>query len=63
MLLENHGAEKNWHNPYYVSCSQVLDNVVLVSVMESTGTCVEVCYISESDLILMGQDTVRIMCY
>ena len=53
MLLENHKADKNWHNPYYVSCLQVLDNVVSVSVMEST--CVEVCYISESDPILMGQ--------
>ena len=53
MLLENGRADKNWHNPYYVSCLQVVDNVVSVSVMEST--CVEVCYISESDLILMGQ--------
>ena len=26
VLLENHGAGKNWHNPYYVSCLQVLDN-------------------------------------
>ena len=54
MLLENGRADKNWHNPYdNVSCLQVLDNVVSVSVMEST--CVEVCYISESDLMLMGQ--------
>ena len=53
MLMENGGADKNWHNPYDVSCLQVLDNIVSVSVMEST--CVEVCYISESDPILMGQ--------
>ena len=53
MLLENGGVD-NWWNPYDdVSCLQVLDNVVSVSVMEST--CVEVCYISESDPILMGQ--------
>ena len=54
MLMENGRADKNWHSPYdYVSCLQVVDNVVSVSVMEST--CVEVCYISESDPILMGQ--------
>ena len=53
MLLANSGADIHWCNPYYVSCLQVLDNVVSVSVMEST--CVEVCYISESDPILMGQ--------
>ena len=53
MMLENGGADINWHNPYWVSCLQVLYNVVSVSVMEST--CVEVCYISESDPILMGQ--------
>ena len=53
MLLENGGVD-NWRNPYDdVSCLQVVDNVVSVSVMEST--CVEVCYISESDPILMGQ--------
>ena len=59
MLLENGGADKNWHNPYYVSCLQVVDNVVSVSVMEST--CVEVCYISESDPNTDGSDTVRIL--
>ena len=53
MLMENGRTDKNWHNPYDVSCLQVVDNVVSVSVMEST--CVEVCYISESDPILMGQ--------
>ena len=26
MLLEKGGADKNWHNPYYVSCLQVLNN-------------------------------------
>ena len=52
MMLENGGADINWHNPYDdVSCLQVVDNVV--SVMEIT--CVEVCYISVSDPILMGQ--------
>ena len=52
-LLTKGGADIHWRNPYFVSCLQVLDNVVSVSVMEST--CVEVCYISESDPILMGQ--------
>ena len=54
MLLENGRANKNCHSPYdHVSCLQVVDNVVSVSVMEST--CVEVCCISESDPMLMGQ--------
>ena len=54
LLMEKGRADKNWHNPYgAVSCLQALDNVVSVSVMEST--CVEVCSISESDTILMGQ--------
>ena len=53
VLLENGGVD-NWRNPYDdVSCLQVVDSVVSVSVMEST--CVEVCYIPESDPILMGQ--------
>ena len=55
MLLATSGVDIQWHNPYNVSCLQVVhvDNVVSVSVMEST--CVEVCYISENDPVPMGQ--------
>ena len=51
MLLEKGGADKNWHNPYYVSCLQVLNN--------SNGEymCVKVCYISESDPNTDGSDS------
>ena len=62
VLLENGRADENWHNPYdNVSHLQVVDNIVSVSVMEST--CVEVCYISESDLDTDGSDIVRMLYY